>query len=171
MSIPHDVPFGRLPVPVHTGTPVEQPIVPVLQGAGEHMAPCVHGLHDPLSQTAFVPQLVPLATCDPVSLHTGVPVEHESVPVSQTLAGVQAALFWHVVHAPLSQTMLVPQLVPLSTLLPVSLHTGTPEEQSIEPVWHGLDGTHEEPCAHALHEPLSQTMPLPQLVPFATFVP
>lgn len=169
--IPHDVPFGRLPVALHTGTPVLQEIEPVLQAAGVQVAPFVHALHDPLSQTALVPQLVPLATCDPVSVHTGVPLEHESVPVSHTLLGVQAVPFWHMVHAPLSQTMLVPQLVPLSTLLPVSLQTGAPDEQSMDPLWHGLDGTHELPWAHAAHVPLSQTMPLPQPVPFATLVP
>jgi hypothetical protein len=118
-----------------------------------------------------VPQLVPLETCVPVSVHAGEPVEHDSVPVSHTLVGVQGAPFWHVMHEPLSHTMLVPQLAPLSTLPPLSMHTGAPEAQLMEPVWHGFVGTHEAPAVHALHVPLSQTRLVPQAVPLETLVP
>src|SRR5258708_35605977 len=37
------------------------------------------------------------------------------------------------------------------------------------PVWH-VAGMHVPPAAQAEHVPLSQTMPLPHDVPFATFV-
>jgi hypothetical protein len=40
----------------------------------------------------------------------------------------------HALHAPDSHTLLAPQLVPLARLVPVSVHTAVPVEQSIVPV-------------------------------------
>jgi hypothetical protein len=80
--VPHEVPLGRLPVELHTATPVEHDVVPFWQGLPvEQEAPAVQALHVPLSQTRLSPQPVPLATFIIASLHTGTPVEHAVVPV------------------------------------------------------------------------------------------
>ena len=60
--VPHEVPFGALPVSLHAGTPLEQLMIPAWQiVVGVHDAPAVQALHDPLSQTSFEPHVVPLA--------------------------------------------------------------------------------------------------------------
>ncbi len=75
-----------------------------------HDAPTVHGLQDPLSQTSFVPHVVPLATSVPVSVQVN--AVHETVPTWQGLVGVHASS--HAVQEPLSQASLAPQDVPLA---------------------------------------------------------
>lgn len=105
----------------------------------------------------------------PVSVHAGVPPAHEMTPVSHGLAGGHDPPAVHAPHVPLSQTWPAPQLVPLETL-PVALHTETPVEQSVVPVWHGFVGEHTAPDVHDAHDPLSQTWLAPQEVPLATFV-
>jgi hypothetical protein len=171
--VPQEVPLATaVPVSVHTETPVAHDVTPVSQLlGGVHAVPEVHPLHAPLSQTSPVPQLVPLLTLSPVSLHTATPVVHEVVPLWHGLVGVHDAPTVHELHVPLSHTSLVPQLVPLVTLLPVSLHTGAPDAQTVDPVWHTLVGVHDAPTVHELHDPLSHTSLVPQEVPLATFVP
>jgi hypothetical protein len=39
----------------------------------------------------------------------------------------------HTVHEPVRQTSFVPHIVPSVTSVPVSVHTGMPDEQSVEP--------------------------------------
>jgi hypothetical protein len=65
----------------------------------------------------------------------------------------------------------VPHVVPLAACVPVSVHTATPVEQSVEPVSHGFDGVHAAPCVHEVHAPLSHTLLVPHAVPFAALVP
>ncbi len=168
--VPHVVPFETLvPVSVHTGVPVVHDVVPVWHTlVGVHAAPTVHAWHDPLSHTSLVPQLAPLATLVPVSVHTDVPVEHDVTPVSQGLGGVHEVPAVHALHTPLLHTLLAPQLEPSARSLPVSVHTGMPVVQEIVPVWHGFDGGHEPPDVHAPQTPLSHTEVPPQLVPFGT---
>lgn len=81
----------------------------------------------------FVPQPVPLETSLFVSVQTGVPVVQERVPVWQRLAGGHDAPCVQIVHEPVRHTSFVPHAVPSVTSVPVSLHTGMPLEQSVEP--------------------------------------
>jgi hypothetical protein len=63
----------------------------------------------------------------------------------------------HALHTPLLQTSPVPQTVPLSALLPVSLQVSPPAPQETEPLWHALAvGTQLEPAVHCVHVPFSQ---------------
>ena len=165
---PHPVPFGSVPFWVQVGTPVEHPvIIPVSQGAGVHVAPSLHVMQLPSSHTAFVPHDVPLLTGFMVSVQEGPPL-HESVPMWHTFDGVHDPPAAHMTQLPPLQTSFVPQEVPSSTSSFVSVHTGTPVEQSVEPTWQGLLGKHAAPSVHALHDPSSHTSSFPQLVPLAT---
>ncbi len=128
-------------------------------------------LHLPAQHSSLAPQEVPLVTGLPVSEQTGTPVEHTVVPMSHGLAGVQTAPSVHALHAPLSQTSLVPHVVPLAASLPLSLQTGTPVVHDVVPVWQLLAGVHAAPTVHGVQVPLSQTSFVPHEVPFATSVP
>jgi hypothetical protein len=115
MFVPQEVPLVKFPDSVQTGTPVPQAIAPVRHGLPltVQLAPAWHDTQLPLLlQTLSVPQLVPAATSVVLSVHTGVPVEHESVPWWQGLVGTQAAPCWQAVHWPSRQTMPVPQELP-----------------------------------------------------------
>ena len=79
---PHSVPIPLLPLSTQTDEPVEHDVVPVLHGfVGWQVWPAVHETQLPLLHTRFVPQVVPSATFDPLSLQTGAPVLQLSVPV------------------------------------------------------------------------------------------
>ncbi len=83
MFVPQEVPLETLPDSVQTAAPVSQAVVPVRQGLPLtlQLAPTVQLTQLPVApQTLFVPQLVPAATDVPLSLQTGVPVEHASEP-------------------------------------------------------------------------------------------
>jgi hypothetical protein len=98
------------------------------------------------------------------------PVLHETIPVSHSFAREQVPPAAHGEHAPLLHTMSVPQLVPLGTLLPESLHTMRPVSQLYEPLWHGLVGVQIPPVVHGPHTPLRHAMLLPHESPFMMFV-
>ncbi len=133
------MPLLAFPLSVQTGVPVEQAIDPVLHGlVGWQVAPAVHALQVPLSQTLLVPQEVPLATF-PVSLQTEVPVAQDVAPFLHGLVGWQALPAVHELQVPLSQTLLVPQAVPSATL-PVSAQTEVPVTQEVVPVRQALLG-------------------------------
>ena len=158
-----------------TATPLVQLVLPATQllalGLVEQLAPGVQGLQLPLSQNRSVPQLVPLAAgLAPVSLHTTAPVEQETLPVSQTLVGVQT---WPTVQEmqslPVSptQTSLAPQVAPGARRLFWSTQTGAPLEQSILPLSQTFGvGWQDAPCTQAPQSPLSQTSFVPQVLPF-----
>jgi hypothetical protein len=81
--VPHEVPFATFPCSTQTGTPVLHVVVPVRQGlpVTVQLAPTLHAPHAPTAlQTLSVPQLVPAGTSRFLSLQTGVPVEHASIP-------------------------------------------------------------------------------------------
>ncbi len=83
MFVPQDVPLATLPDSVQTAAPVSQLVVPVRHGLPLtlQLAPAVQLRQLPAGpQTLFVPQLVPAASSVPVSVQTGVPVAHASVP-------------------------------------------------------------------------------------------
>jgi hypothetical protein len=140
---------------------------------GTHDAPAVHAPHAPLSHTSFVPHDEPLARLPSRSLHTGTPDEQAIDPVWHALSlGTHDAPVVHAPHAASSQTSFVPHDVPFGWLPPRSLHTGTPDEQAIDPVWHALSlGTHDAPVVHAPQAPLSQTSFVPQEVPLRRVLP
>jgi hypothetical protein len=169
----HGVESALLPVAPHTEVPVEQLVVPVLHGIDgtSQVVPCVQE-QAPAEQARFVPHDVPFAALVPVSTHIIEPVAQDCFPVWQgALAGVQAVFSVHWVQAPPLHTMLAPQVDPSLTFA-VFMHTDVPVEQSVAPVWHRLPfGVQTSPILHALQLPPLQTRFVPQLAPFARFVP
>jgi hypothetical protein len=174
MLVPHEVPLATFPDSAQTGTPVLQVVVPVRHGLPEteQVAATVQLPQTPAAlQTLFIPQLVPAATSVLLSLQTGVPVEHESVPVWQAfVAGVQGPFCWQVPHTPLLQTMLVPHEAPFA-LLPVSVQTAAPVVQTIAPVRQRFVGLQVVPAVQATHAPLLHTMFVPHEVPLVLVCP
>jgi hypothetical protein len=171
--VPHVLPLATLTsVSVHDGVPLEHASVPRWHAlVGVQGDPAEHGLQAPSSHTSLVPHAVPLGAGLPVSVHTGRPVEQPVVPRWHVLFGVQVAPTVHAPHAPLSQTSLVPHVVPLAALFWVSVHTGAPVVQSVVPVWQALAGVHVAPCVHALHAPPLHTALVPHDVPLAALLP
>lgn len=83
MFVPQEVPLATFPDSEQTGAPVSQAVVPVRHGLPPtlQLAPTVQLTQLPVEpQTLFVPQPVPAARSVPLSLQTGVPVEHTSAP-------------------------------------------------------------------------------------------
>src|SRR5581483_8865419 len=61
---------------------------------------------------------------------------------------------------------------PAATLVPVSVHTGAPDEQAIDPTWQGFVGVQLAPAAHATHAiDALQTIPVPHDAPTERAVP
>jgi hypothetical protein len=152
------VPFATLTVDPHAGCPVAQEIVPVWQRLPPGLQPmfCVQALQVPLKQVKFVPHDDPLATLVFASLQTGVPVPQASVPLWQTLLGLQLEPSAQVTQLPLLQTMPVPQLVPLATL-PVAMHADVPVAQDVVPVAQTFPpGVQGWLGVHALQLPFEQ---------------
>jgi len=152
--VPHGDPFGRLLlVSVHDGVPPVQASTPAWHGlVGVQAAPGEQAAHEPLSHTIPVPQLVPSATL-PVSPQTGEPVEHPMDAVWHGLVDVQVAPDVQATHEPLLlQTSLVPHVVPVLALTPVSTHSAEPLAQDTRPTWQALEGTHATPAVHASPE-------------------
>ena len=169
MFRPHPVPLALLVPSTQVIVPVAQEVVPFLQlfvGLVMHAAPAVHALQIPLLQTP-VPHAVPFATF-PVSAQTTTPVTHEVVPVLHRFVGWQATPAWQMPHAPLLQTMFVPQVAPLAMFRPVSEQVMVGEQDCV-PAWQGLAGVQASPVVHDTHAPALHTMFVPQEVPLATF--
>jgi hypothetical protein len=130
-----------LPLSTHTDAPVVHEVLPVLHGLlGVQVRFAVQEEQEPDLHTRLVPHAVPSATEVAVSWHTGAPLAHESLPVWQTLVGVQLAPLLQVTQlAELLHTMPVPQLVPAG-LLPLSAHTELPVLHEVAPVLQALLG-------------------------------
>ena len=79
---------------------------------------------------------------------------HCVVPVWHGFVGVHDAPVVQALHVPPPHTMSVPQVVPSVTFVALSLHSGSPEEQSVVPSWHGFAGVQAVPCAHGAHAPV-----------------
>jgi hypothetical protein len=168
----HAVPLGSLPEVTQVEAPVVHEVTPDWQAAvGVHVLPAVHAAQVPLSQTSFVPHDVPLATSVSVSTQVGAPEEQLMEPTWHAFEGVHELPVVHAPQDPLSQTSFVPHDVPLATLVSVSTHADVPDAQDVVPAWHGFVGVHEVPAVHAEHAPLSQTLFVPQDVPFAAVLP
>jgi hypothetical protein len=71
-------------------------------------------------------------------------------------------------HAPSSQTLFVPQDVPLPRF-PLSVQTDAPLEHTVAAVWQAFDDVHDTPAVHGTQLPLSQTLFVPQDVPLSWF--
>ena len=156
---------------MHTGVPEEQSRLPVWQGAvvGVHGDPLAQLWHAPPLHTCLLPQLDPSLAL-PNCTQADVPVAHDVLPTLHVVpAGVQSCPAVQPTHAPAKQTKFALQVVPSLSGVVVSVHTGLPPEQSCEPTWQGLVGTHEAAATHALHSPLLQTNPVPQPFPFGAF--
>ena len=81
--VPQEVPLATFPDSTQTGAPVSQAVFPVRHGLPLTVqdAPGVQLTQLPVApQTLLVPQLVPAARSVPLSLQTGVPVEHAIAP-------------------------------------------------------------------------------------------
>lgn len=100
----------------------------------------------------------------PVSVHVGVPPAQAIVPLWQALAGVQAVPEAQATHAPVLQTMPVPQPWP-SGALPDSIQSALPVLHVVIPTRHGVVTAHDWPTVHATHVPCPHTMPVPHGVP------
>jgi hypothetical protein len=102
----------------------------------------------------------------PVSLQAGAPVEQDSAPAWQRLAGAHDAFAAQAAQAPApSQTWFVPQVWPAATGF-VAVHTGRPVEQSVSPCTHfPWVGVQAWPATQAPHTPEWQTRPVPHEVP------
>jgi hypothetical protein len=135
------------------------------------VSPLGRPMQEPLLQILPVPQLVPFPTF-PVAVQTEVPVAHEVAPVWQTFPpGVQGWFAVQLTHVPAEQTLFVPQLMPLATLLG-DPQTLLPVAHEVVPVWQRFPpGLHVWLGVHALHVPPEQYRLLPHEVPFATSVP
>jgi hypothetical protein len=169
MPVPHAVPLPTLvPVSTQRGEPIEQSMEPLWHGSiGVQIAPWLHALHAPApSQTMFAPHGEPAGAFEPVSVHTAMPVEHDVVPTWHAFGGTQVEPWAQEAHAPLLQTRLAPQDVPLVALLPVSMHVEVPLAHEVVPVWHAFVGVHADPAVHAVHAPVSQTAFVPHGAPF-----
>jgi hypothetical protein len=171
---PAIVPHGCVSEPHAPVPPPGATKTPALVSGSRTQVPLhgVHIVHAPFWQTSFVPHTVPFVACIPVSVHAGGFVVQSRVPVSHGLAvGVHMEPVEHITHAPISQISPVPHELPLATLIPVSVQTDTPVEQSVVPVWQALVGMHGLLAAHAEHIPLLQTMAVPHDVPLPAFIP
>jgi hypothetical protein len=81
--VPQEVPLATFADSAQTGAPVLHVVVPVRQGlpVTAQLAPTLQSPQVPVAlQTLSVPQLVPAATSVLLSVQTGVPVAHASVP-------------------------------------------------------------------------------------------
>jgi hypothetical protein len=103
----------------------------------------------------------------PVATQFGLPDVQEMVPVWHALPpGMQLAPSVHALQLPLElQTMLVPQLVPAATGVPVSVQVAPPTPHATMPVWQGFAGLHALPLVQVEQTPTTQIMPEPHGVP------
>jgi hypothetical protein len=149
LLVPHAVPAARFVfLSVQTGDPVEQASVPAWQGFdGVQVAPSWHATHFPVWQTSPVPQAVPFGL-SAVSVQTGAPVAHEIAPVRQAFVVVQTPSATQASHAPLLQTMLVPQAMPFACAVPVSMQSRPVAPQVVRPTWQEFEGMQAPPPVH-----------------------
>jgi hypothetical protein len=168
LLFPQESPSATLPVSAQTEVPVAHDVAPVRQAfAGVQAVPAVQTPQIPPPHTMVVPQEVPLETF-PDSVQTGAPVSQVVVPVRHGLPlTLQVAPAVQLPQLPVApQTLFVPQLVPATRSVPLSLQTGVPVAHDSAPRWQGFVGTQLAPSAQVLHRPARQTIPVPHEVPF-----
>ena len=108
--------------------------VPTLHGlAGVQASPVRQAAHWPAWHTWPVPQEAPFGTLS-VSVQTGSPVPHPTVPMRQAFAVIAQLLpSLQVMHLPSRQVESSPHAVPLSRSMPVSRHEATSPAQTVSP--------------------------------------
>lgn len=110
-------------------------------------------------------QVEPFAT-SPVALHTEAPVAQEVVPVLHGMFATGHAVPCVHEHEPAAQARLAPQVVPLSTGVLVSVHTGEPVAHDWVPLWQiAFGGVQGVPSMQVTHDPDLQTWPWPHIFP------
>jgi hypothetical protein len=175
--LPQVVPAAVLPVSRQRGAPVEQSTTPVLHGAPGlvvHAVPAAHARHCPLPlHTMFEPHAVPARALSASMQPDDIP--HVTTPSLHGAPGLVAHTVpaAHVVHAPVLQTLSVPQFVP-SGASASSIHCGAPVAHAIAPFLHGLPAlvVHDAPDAHGMHVAAAlHTCPTPQVAPAFLAVP
>jgi hypothetical protein len=177
--VPQVVPAGSLPVAsMHVCAPVLHEVTPSLQKVGfvVQLLPAVHDTQVPLLlHTRLLPQLVPVAFCEPL-MHVWLPVLHEVMPLKHSELGLVVHEVPEVqpMHPPEPlHTWLVPQLVPAAFGVP-STHCWLPLLQEVMPFAHAALGLVVQDCpavqATQLPEPL-HTWLLPHVVPAAFGLP
>ncbi len=149
----HDVPLPTFVTLTHMEVPVAHDVIPIVQVVGLQATLAVHEEQLPLSQTMLVPQEVPLPTFVTL-VHVDVPVAHEVVPIVQ-FVGLQPTLAVQLAQPPLSQTMLVPQEVPLPTFA-TFVHVEEPVAHDVVPAVQ-LEGVHVTPAVQGEQLPLLHT--------------
>jgi hypothetical protein len=173
MFDPHDVPFVTfVAVPPHVCDPDAHVVVPLTHALppGWHVVPDTHAMQFPPLQTWLLPQDIPSGKFA-VNEHVELPVVHVVIPVWHGLLfGLQLAPAVHAVHAPLSHTWFVPQVMPFA-LLPLDTQTDVPVEHDVWPARQTLPpGLHATPAVHAVHVPPLHTWLVPHDVPSVTLV-
>ena len=172
--VPQLVPFASAAAEsTHVDVPVAQDVVPARHAFGfpEQERPAVQAEQTPLSQTRFVPQLVPFVFGDVwLSTQACVPVVQEVMPFRQRAPGfvVQASPAVHAPQTPPLQTMFVPQVVPSVFGVP-STQTDVPVEHEVTPFRQRGSGfvVQATPAVQEAHVPPLQTWFVPHEVPFA----
>lgn len=119
----------------------------------------MHATQTPAPSHTPPGQFVP-ALAEPVALQSGVPVEHEVVPVWHGLLGVQLTPAVHPLQRPAPSQTPPAHGKPLDALL-ANVHTGIPVSHRMLPIVQGFPVAQDIPVLHAMHVPLpSHTPPL-----------
>jgi hypothetical protein len=166
LLLPQALPSGAAPVSIQTDAPVPQLVLPTLQADGSQAASLAQATQLPPLHTRPWPQVVPSgASC--VGLHSEAPVAQLVVPSLHGSPVAQATAALHATQLPLPQTWSLPQGVPFTAGVPLSLHWGMPLLQSSTPRWQRLLGVQGAPSLQARHEPALQIslLPLPHALP------
>jgi hypothetical protein len=170
--VPHSVPDATsVPVATQVAVPLLHEIVPVTHGfVGVQLPPAVQGEQVPLSQTSFVPQVVPVFVGVVVAAQVDTPLLHEVIPFTHMFDGVHDTPAVQEMQLPLSQTSFVPHTIPLGSSVLVATHVDTPLLHDVMPIKQGFEGVHAVPAVHAPQFPLSHTSFVPHGVPLAAAV-
>ena len=167
LSVPQELPLGRLAKPWQSELPVAQEVFPCWQGLpGLRQARLsVQATQLPLLQTLSLPQLEPVEFATTLE-HTGLPLAQSMRPLWHgLLLGLQVAPSAQITHWPARQTRSVPQERPFA-LVVVILQDCTPVEQSVLPTWQPPFATQTWPSEQATQLCVEvHTFPLPQTVP------
>jgi hypothetical protein len=162
-------PTGATPLGMHTGSPVEQSIVPVRHDAVTQVSPGTHAAQLPApSHARPSPHRTP-AGRSALTVHVDTSPAQATVPVVHGLPVLHNVPAMHSLHSPAPlHTPVDPQPVPGITSS-VGTQTGAPEPQSTWPVVHGLPVLHTAPGEHTSHAPVPlHERPAPQVTPRGT---
>lgn len=142
MFVPHELPAVLFAPSTQTDDPVEQDVVPALQGLGLVVHPRlgVHEVHIPFLQNRFAaPHIAPSPSDVPRSEHMAIPVAQDCDPLWQVLAGVQVPPLLQA-----AQSSCIADHAGTTGrsggLFPLSVQTDEPVAQDVAPALHEFDG-------------------------------